>query len=210
MQQLFFLFLGTFLAAFFASLPPGLLNMNAAKTSIEKGKANGIMFGFGVSVTVMIQAYISVRITKYLLRNSEIIELLLQIALIIFAILAFFFFVKAKKQHSKPIEFVQSKKRGSFTKGVFLATINILSIPYYSGLNTIFHKQNLMNYKVIDEVFFILASGLGTFLVMYLYAFYFNKMERKTKRFSNNSNYILSVLMAVLFIITAIRLFNPI
>jgi threonine/homoserine/homoserine lactone efflux protein len=208
MQQLFFLFFITFLAAFLATLPPGLLNMNAAKTSVEKGKANGIMFGFGVSVTVMIQAYVSVRITKYLLRNSEVIELLLQIALIIFAVLALFFFVKARKQHSKPIEFDQSKKRGSFTKGVLLAAINILAIPYYSGLNTIFHKQNLMNYMVIDEVFFILASGLGTFLVMYMYAFYFNKMERKTNQFSKNSNYILSVLMAVLFVITATRLFN--
>ena len=208
MQQLFFLFSATFMAAFLAALPPGLLNVNAAKTSVEKGKANGIMFGLGVSVTVMIQAYISVRITKYLLRNPEVIELLLQIALVVFVVLALFFFVKARKQHSKPIEFVQSKKRGSFTKGALLAAINILAIPYHSGLNTVFHKQNLMNYKVIDEVFFILASGLGTFLVMYLYAFYFNKMERKTNRFSKNSNYILSVLMAVLFVITAIRLFN--
>lgn len=208
MQQLFFLFFTTFMATFLATVPPGLLNMNAAKTSVEKGKANGIMFGLGVSVTVMIQAYISVRITKYLLRNSEVIELLLQIALVVFAVLALFFFVKARKQHSKPIEFVQSKKRGSFTKGALLAAINILAIPYYSGLNTIFHKQNLMNYKVIDEVFFILATGVGTFLVMYLYAFYFNKMERKTNRFSKNSNYILSTLMAVLFVITAIRLFN--
>lgn len=208
MTHLLLLFFATFSAAFLATVPPGLLNMNAAKTSVERGKANGIMFGLGVSVTVMIQAYISVRITKYLLRNPDVITLLLQIALIVFAVLAVYFFIKARKQNTQPMEFVRSKKRGSFTKGILLAAINLLTIPYYSGLNTIFNQQGFMNYQVMDEVFFILAAGLGTFLVMYLYAFYFNKMQRKTNRFSKNSNYILSALMVVLFVITAVRFFN--
>ncbi|WP_396636652.1 LysE family transporter [Maribacter sp. R77961] len=208
MQQLGILLVFTFSAAFFASLPPGLLNMNAAKTSVEKGKANGVIFGLGVAVMVMLQTYLAVRIAKYLLRNPDVIGMLLKIALAVFAVLAVFFFVKAKKLDSQPLEIVASKKRNSFSKGLFLAAINLLTIPFYSGLNTIFHAQGFMDYSVIDEVVFILAAGGGTFLAMYLYVFYFNKMERKTNRFSKNSNYILSVLMVVLFIITSIRLFN--
>jgi len=207
MQQLGILFVFTFGAAFLASLPPGLLNMNAAKTSVEKGKSNGIIFGLGVAIVVMIQAYLAVRIAKYLSRNIEVIELLMQVALVVFAILAIFFFIKGKKQQQQ-VHFKQSKKRSSFTKGAFLASINLLAIPYYSGLNTVFHQQGFMNYEVIDEVFFILAAGVGTFLVMYLYAFYFNKMEHKTKSFSKKSNYILSALMIVLLVITAVRLYN--
>lgn len=208
MQQLSILFVITFGVAFFASLPPGLLNMNAAKTSVEKGKANGVIFGLGVAIMVMLQTYLAVRIAKYLLRNPDIIEVLLKIALLVFAILAVFFFVKAKKQDSKPMEFVASKKRNSFSKGLFLAAINLLTIPFYSGLNTIFHGQGFMDYKIADEVIFILATGGGTFLAMYFYVFYFNKMEHKTNRFSKNSNYILSALMVLLLVITGIRLFN--
>ena len=196
MQQLGVLFVFTFVASFLATLPPGLLNMNAAKTSVEKGKSNGIIFGLGVTIVVMLQAYLAVRIAKYLSKNTEVIEMLLQVALVIFAILAIFFFVKGRKQENQQVPFKPSKKRSSFTKGAVLASINLLSIPYYSGLNTIFHGQGFMNYKVIDEVVFILASGIGTFLVMYLYAFYFNKMEHKTKNFSKKSNYILSVFNA--------------
>lgn len=207
MTHLLTLFFFTFLAAFGASVPPGLLNMNAAKTSVEKGKSNGIVFGLGVSVMVIFQTYIAVRIAKYLSRNPEVIGMLLQIALVVFTILAIFFFLKGKKQNDHPIDFEQGKKRSSFTKGLFLAAINLLTIPYYSGLNSVFHTQGFMNYKVIDEVVFILAAGLGTFLVMYLYAFYFNKMERKTNRFSKNSNYILSGLMLVLLVITLIKIF---
>ena len=208
MQQLAILFIFTFGAAFIASLPPGLLNLNAAKTSVEKGKSNGVIFGLGVAVAVILQAYIAVRIAKYISRNQHIVELLMQIALVVFFTLAIFFFVKAKKLHKEPFVVVEAKKRNSFSKGVFLALINLLAIPYYSGLNTLFHSQGIMTYKVIDEIFYILAAGSGTFLAMYLYVFYFNKMEHKTNAFSKNSNYILSALMIVLFIITIIRLFN--
>ena len=208
MQQLSILFVITFAAAFFASLPPGLLNMNAAKTGVKKGKNNGIIFGFGVAFTVMVQVYLSVRIAKYLSRHPEVIETLLQVACVIFAFLAIFFFRKARKQASEPNEFVTAKKRNSFSKGAFLASINLLAIPYYSGLNTLFHGQGLMFYEVIDEVIFIMAAGGGTFLAMYLYVFYFDKMEQKTNKFSKKSDYILSALMVVLLVITFVRLFN--
>jgi len=207
MQQLAILFIFTFAAAFFASLPPGLLNMNAAKTGVQKGKGNGIIFGLGVALAVMFQAYLSVRIAKFLSRNPQVIELLLQVALVIFAILAIFFFVKGKKERREVPEFVRSKKRNSFSKGVLLASINLLAIPYYSGLNTLFNGQGIMDYRIIDEVIFISAAGGGTFLAMYLYVFYFNKMERKTNSFSKKSNYILSALMVVLFVITLFRIF---
>jgi threonine/homoserine/homoserine lactone efflux protein len=193
------------LAAFLASAPPGLLNVNAAKTSVEKGKANGVIFGLGVALMVMFQTYLAVRIAKYLSRNPEVIGLLMQCAIVVFGFLAVFFFLKARKANVEQIQFQQVKKRSSFSKGLFLAAINLLTVPYYSGLNSLFHGQGLMNYKIIDEVVFIFATGLGTFLVMYLYAFYFNKMERKTNRFSKNSNYILSALMLVLLTITLVR-----
>lgn len=208
MQQFAILFLATFAAAFFASLPPGLLNMNAAKTSIEKGKKNGVTFALGISATVILQAYLAVRIAKVLSQNPEIIEMLLKIALVIFGSLAVYFLIKGKKQREESFELMDEKKRGSFTKGAFLAALNLLTIPYYAGLNTFFHTQGFMNYTVIDELVFIISAGLGTFLVMYLYVFYFDKMEQKTNRFSKNANYILSGLMVVLFVITLIKIFN--
>lgn len=206
MQQLALLCLATFGAAFLATLPPGLLNMNAAKTSIEKGKKNGITFGLGVSVTVILQAYLAVRIAKLLSQNPEIIEILLKVALVIFGSLAVFFLVKGKKQNDESFELIDEKKRGSFTKGIFLAALNLLTIPYYAGLNTFFHTQGFMNYTVIDEIIFIVSAGCGTFLVMYLYVFYFDKMDQKTNRFSKNANYILSTLMVVLFAITLVKI----
>jgi threonine/homoserine/homoserine lactone efflux protein len=206
MTQLLLLFLATLVAAVVASAPPGLLNVNAAKIGVEKGRKQGVMFSLGIAVMVMFQAYLAVRIAKFLSRNPEVIAWLMKAAVLIFAILAIFFFIKASKTVKEQVVLKEGSSRNSFTKGLFLAALNLLQIPFYSGLNTFFHTQRIMNYEILDEVLFIFGAGIGTFLVMYSYVFYFNKMETKTNRFSKNSNYILSGLMVVLLIITLIRI----
>ncbi len=208
MQHLLILFFATFSAAFMATVPPGLLNMNAAKTSVEKGRLNGVIFSLGVSAMVMIQAYIAVLISKFLHNNPDVIELLLKIALGVFAFFTVFFFIKARKNIQEDIKKVQVSKRNSFLKGFLLASVNLLTIPYYSGLNAMWNASGWIKFEAADIVVFVVAAGFGTFSVLYLYTFYFNKLETKTNRFSKNSNYIISALMAVLFCITLLRIFN--
>lgn len=207
-MHLLILFFATFSAAFMATVPPGLLNMNAAKTSVEKGKLNGIIFSLGVSLTVMLQAYIAVLISKFLHNNPEFVETLFIVALIVFAGLAVYFFAAAKEWVKRKKKKTNISKRNSFYKGLFLAAINLLTIPYYSGMNAMWKASGWIKFEVWDIVTFILAAGCGTFAVLYLYTVYFNKLEKKSTRFSKNANYIISSLMVILFIITLVRIFN--
>lgn len=207
MEHLLILFFATFSAAFMATVPPGLLNMNAAKASVDKGKLNGVIFSLGVSSMIMIQATIAVYISKFLYRNPEVIDWLLKFALLIFAFFAIYFFIAARRNRSRPPKKVVVSKRNSFYKGFLLAAVNLLTIPYYSGLNAMWNASGWIKFEATDIITFVLAAGLGTFSVLYLYVFYFNKLETKTNRFSKNSNYILSVLMLLLLMITIIRLF---
>ncbi len=206
-MHLLILFFATFSAAFVATVPPGLLNMNAAKTSVEKGKHNGIIYSLGVSTTIIIQAYIGVLISKFLHNNPAVVDILLKIALVVFGFFAFYFFVLAKQNKKPKKKVVKKSKRNSFFKGVLLATLNLLTIPYYSTLNAMWKTAGWIKFEFQDIIVFILAAGLGTFSVLYLYTIYFNKLETKSNKFSKNSNYILSALMVVLLIITIIRLF---
>lgn len=208
MTHLLILFFVTFSAAFMATVPPGLLNMNAAKTSVEKGKLNGIIFSLGVSTMIMIQAVVAVYISKYLHRNPTVVEVLLKIAVLVFAFLAIYFFMAAKSNKKKVVKRVNISKRNSFYKGMLLAAINLLTIPYYSGLNIMWNASGWIKFEVWDIVVFVLAAGGGTFSVLYMYTVYFNKLENKTDRFSKNSNYILSALMVVLLLITIYRIYN--
>ncbi|MCM4172057.1 lysine transporter LysE [Arenibacter sp. TNZ] len=207
MEHLLILFFATFSAAFMATVPPGLLNMNAAKISVEKGKTNGVIFSLGVSTMIIIQAYISVMISKFLFIHPEIIDLLLKIALIVFGFFAIYFFVKAKKNKREIPKIVKVSKRNSFLKGILLAAVNLLTIPYYSGLNAMWNASGWIKFQFRDIATFILAAGCGTFTVLYLYTVYFTKLETKNNGFSKNSNYILSALMMLLLVITLIRIF---
>ena len=208
MEHLLILFFATFSAAFMATVPPGLLNMNAAKTSVEKGKLNGIIFSLGVSSMIMLQAVIAVYISKYLHRNPDVVEVLLKIAVLVFAFFAIYFFIAARSNKKKKVKAVDISKRNSFFKGMLLAALNLLTIPYYSGLNIMWNATGWIKFEVWDIVVFVLAAGCGTFSVLYMYTIYFNKLENKTNRFSKNSNYILSALMVVLLMMTIYRILN--
>ena len=156
----------------------------------------------------MIQAYIAVLISKVLHKNPEVINILLQIALAVFAFFAVYFFAAARRKKKNKVKTVRVSKKNSFFKGMLLAGLNLLTIPYYSGLNIMWNASGWIKFKTWDIITFILAAGLGTFAVLYMYTIYFNKLENKTNRFSKNSNYILSVLMLVLFVITLFRIIN--
>lgn len=207
MEHLLILFFATFSAAFMATVPPGLLNMNAAKSSVEKGKLNGVVFSLGVSTMIMIQAFVSVYISKFLYNNPEVIDWLLKAALLVFAFFAVYFFVSAKKNKPKPLKTDDFSKKNSFFRGMLLAALNFLNIPYYSSLNAMWNEVGWIKFEAQDTIIFVAAAACGTFSVLYLYVFYFNKLETKTNRFSKNSNYILSALMLLLLMITLIRIF---
>jgi len=207
MTHILILFFATFSAAFMATVPPGLLNVNAAKISVEKGKANGIIYSLGVSTMIMVQAYIAVYISKFLYNNPEIIDILLKLALAVFAFFAVYFFVVAQLKKERPHKKVNLSKKNSFLKGLLLAAVNLLTIPYYSGLNAMWNEAGWIKFEALDITTFVVAAGAGTFSVLYLYTFYFDKLETKTNHFSKNSNYILSALMLLLLSITLFRIF---
>ncbi len=207
MTHLLILFFATYSAAFMATVPPGLLNMNAAKTSVERGKSDGIIFSLGVSTMIMVQAYVAVLISKFLYRHPEVIDLLLKLAIAVFAFFAIYFFVSAKNNKTEKMRLSKVSRKNSFLKGLLLAALNLLTIPYYSGLNAMWNASGWIKFQLWDILTFILAAGAGTFTVLYLYTVYFNKLENKTSAFSRNSNYILSFLMLILLVITIIRIF---
>lgn len=207
MTHIVILFFATFSAASMGVMLPGLVNMTAAKTSALKGRTNGILFAIGASLVVIGQAYIAVVVSKYLYRNIHIIDILLKIAVIVFAFFAIYFFVTGRKRKEKKIRSAYVSKRKSFFKGMLLSALNLLPIPYFCGINAAWNVSGWIKFELTDILIFILAAGLGTFASLYLYVVYFNKMQSKTGRFTKYSDYILSGLMLVLVIITLIRIF---
>ncbi|MDG3583973.1 MULTISPECIES: LysE family transporter [Galbibacter] len=210
MPHLIILFFATFSASLMAIVFPGLVNITAAKTSAQRGKTNGIIFAIGASLIVSLQAYIGVLISKYLYNNPFVIDILLKIALAVFAFFAIYFFIMAKKNKStKKVRQVniENKRINIFLKGMLIAALNVLPIAYFCGLNAAWNVSGWIKFQLWDILVFVIAAGMGTFAMLYMYVFYFDKLEDRTDTFSRYSDYIISALMALLLIITLIRLF---
>ena len=64
------LFLGFFASAI-GILPPGLINMTAAKVSLEDGRNEAISFAIGATIIVFFQTFLALFFANYLDQNRQ-------------------------------------------------------------------------------------------------------------------------------------------
>ena len=55
-----------FVASMIGVIPPGLLNMYAAKISMNEGRKKALLFSAGVCVTVFVQTYVALIFARFL------------------------------------------------------------------------------------------------------------------------------------------------
>lgn len=200
------LFFITYFAALVGVIPPGLVNMTVAKTSMEKGKKNGIYVALGASIVVLFQALLAVILAKYIFDNPFVRNILLRAGLVIFILLTIYFFVKAGRD---PHIETHSKKANtnSIFKGMFVAVLNIFPIPYFVALGAALNVGGDMSYNWALMATFVFAASSGTFTTLYFYVVSFIKIEDKSEMIAKYSNYFMAFLMLALVIITLIRIF---
>jgi len=202
------LFLITYLAAFIGVVPPGLVNMTVAKTCVEKGKKNGLYVAVGAGIIILIQAFIAVLLAKYIFDHPFVRRMLLRAGLVVFCILAVYFFIQAK--HKKGIKHNRQKANAnSIFKGMLIAALNIFPIPYFvaiAGAMNIGGGGIEYDWSLI--ISFASAACLGSFTSLYLYVILFDKIEKKAESFAKYSNYFMAALMLVLIVVALIRILN--
>ncbi|WP_373057744.1 LysE family translocator [Zunongwangia sp. H14] len=197
----------TYFAALLGVLPPGLVNMTVAKTCLKEGKKSGVYVAAGASSIVLVQAFIAVLLAKYIFANPFVQNILLRAGLVIFLILGIYFFVMAKRKTG--IEHKSHKANAhSIFKGMLIAALNVFPIPYFVAIAGALNVGVGVTYHWYKIITFAIAASLGTFTSLYVYVFFFNRIEGKTETFSRYSNYFMAGLMLVLVIITLFRIYN--
>ena len=63
-----------FMTSFLGTLTPSMLNMTAAKISLNKSKTDAIKFAIGVSIVVLLQVYVAILFTKFLRGNPGFVQ----------------------------------------------------------------------------------------------------------------------------------------
>jgi threonine/homoserine/homoserine lactone efflux protein len=195
------LFLG-FFTAFIGIIPPGLINMTAAKVNLKEGKRNAMWFVLGAILVIFFQSFFAILFAKIINRRPDLVTLLREVGLGIFATLTLYFLVLAKKPKDKTRKFKKNSKTNRFFMGMLLSGLNFFPIPYYVFVSVTLASFKLFSFDTTSIFIFVNGVILGSFLVFYCYISFFNKIENKTDYVTKNMNTIIGSITGLISVIT--------
>ena len=195
------LFLG-FFTAFIGIIPPGLINMTAAKVNLKEGKRNAMWFVLGAILVIFFQSFFAILFAKIIHRRPDLVTLLREVGLGIFATLTLYFLVLAKKPKDKARKLKKNSKTNRFFLGMLLSGLNFFPIPYYVFVSITLASFKLFSFDPTSIFIFVNGVILGSFLVFYCYISFFNKIENKTDYVTKNMNTIIGSITGLISVMT--------
>jgi threonine/homoserine/homoserine lactone efflux protein len=187
-------------------IPPGLLNMTAAKISLKEGYSRGIMFSIGVCITVMVQTYIAVIFARYLSNHPDVIDILQRVALVIFILISIYFLFLAKKSARPNIEHHVKSKHSRLFFGMFLSSLNVFPIPYQAYMSITIATFGWLSFDLTSIASYVAGAAMGTFVMLYVYIFFFDKIKSRSFTSQKNMNYIIGGITGIISIVTLINI----
>jgi len=191
-------------------IPPGLLNMTAAKISLKEGYSRGIVFSIGVSLTVVAQTYIAVIFARYLSNHPDIVDILQRVALVIFILLSIYYLFIAKEKAQSTEDINSRSKRNRFFFGMFLSSLNMFPIPYQAYMSVTLASFGLMDFEKTNILSYVAGAAMGTFVMLYIYIFFFDKIKSQKFTSHKNMNLFIGIITAVIAFITLINVIKEI
>lgn len=202
-------FLGLFIA-FVGVIPPGLLNMTAAKISLKEGHSRGITFSIGVCIIVFLQTYIAVLFARYLSNHQDIVAVLQRVAMVIFFLISIYFLFVAKATAENQEVPSEKSKRSRFFMGIFLSSINMFPIPYQAYVSITLASFGIMDFEQTSIISYVAGAATGTFVMLYLYIFFFDRIRNTALSSARNMNKIIGSITGIIAVVTLINIFREV
>lgn len=187
-------------------IPPGLLNMTAARISLKEGAARGIMFSTGVCIVVYIQTYLAAIFARYLSSHPDIVEILRRVAFVIFVLITIYFLVLASKEEEIKKETEIKSKHGRLLHGMLLSALNIFPIPYQAYMTITLVSFGWMDFQKLSIVTYVTGAATGTFVMLYFYIFFFDKIKDRSFTSQKSMNLSIGVITGIVALITFINI----
>ena len=202
-MTIIFSFIAGYLAAFVGIFPPGLINMTAAKISLEDGKSRAMGFVSGALAVIALQAFISVYGARYIDSHHEVNLILREIGLVIFTLASIYFFFLAKKPELvSENALVKKTSRSAFLLGLFISAINLFPIPYYVIVSIALASYGLFDFQTAEIYSLVFGILLGSLTVFYAYVVVFNRLRSKTDYLIRNMNVIMGSITSAVSLLT--------
>ena len=187
-------------------MPPGLINMTAAKVSAVDGRSEAISFASGATIIVLFQTYIALLFAKFIFSRQDIINILQEVGVVLFLGMTIFLFWSAQKPKKEKQEIKMHSKANRFFLGMLLSCLNLFPIPYYVFVSVTLSTYGYFFFNPFFIYSFVFGVVLGSFFVFYLYILFFKKQENKTSFLIDKGNYIIGSITGLVSIITFLKL----
>ncbi|EIA09727.1 LysE family transporter [Flavobacterium frigoris] len=197
-------FLG-FVTAVIGIIPPGLINMTAAKVNLKEGQRNAFWFVLGAVIIIFFQAYLAILFAQVINIRPDIIILLREVGFGIFGALTVYFLVLAKAPKIKKTKIKKRSQKKRFFLGMLLSALNFFPIPYYVFVSITLSSYDLFAFDITSIFIFVSGVVFGSCLVFYFYIKFFQRIESKADYMLKNMNTIIGSITGMISIIT---LFN--
>lgn len=207
-MALLLVFVLGFLFSAIGILPPGLINLTAAKISVDEGKDSATSFVLGACLIIFVQTFVSLSFAKFINTNPTIIYYLKVSGIYLFSGLTIYFLFLAKKINENKTDLQAKSKSNRFFYGVLISALNLFPIPYYVFLSVYLSSYNILNFNYLNIFLFVFGVVLGAYLVFYLYLMFFNKYKRKADFLIKNSNYLIGCITGFVALMSFIKLNN--
>jgi len=184
--------------------------MTAAKISLKEGHVRGIVFSIGACVVVIIQTTIAAVFARYLSKNHDVVDVLQRVAFVIFVLITIYFLFIAKSEPKEQKTPKVRSKGSRFFQGLFLSGINVFPIPYQAYMTITLASFGWLDFSQTSIISYVAGAAMGTFVTLYMYIFFFDRIKGKTFTSQKNMNRIIGAITGIIAIVTLINIIREI
>lgn len=153
----------------FGSLPPGLISLSVARTSINRGWGPAFVLSVGAAVAEFFQAWISVVFTDWFFAHPGMDQVFRWAALPVFFGLGAYLLFRAPMPRD-PDGDVPAAPWRQLLRGLVLSFFNLLALPYWFAYCGWLRLQGWWQEGIWHALIFSAGVSFGTLLALTLYA----------------------------------------
>ena len=169
------------------SLPPGLISLSVAQTSIARGFGPAIVLASGAAVAEFFQALGAVMFADWFVQHPVAAQVFELGAIPVFLGLAIYlwFFAKAPRAPEQEIAVSPQKQ---FSRGAVISIFNLLAVPYWVAYAGWLKLEGWWMEGYANLFLFALGVTVGTMLALGLYAWLAQVLTRRSELVARLAN----------------------
>ena len=89
---------------------------------------------------------------------------------------------------------------------MFLSSLNVFPIPYQAYMTITLASFGVMDFERLSIITYVTGAAMGTFVMLYFYIFFFEKIKDKKITSQKSMNYSIGIITGLVALITFINI----